>query len=274
MNRTDLAIEAHNEAFGSGVKIEKRRFGGVEITVVKIETDEAEKRLLKPKGKYVTIRAEGLMYDTDVYEDAVSAVAESIKELAPSLENVLVAGLGNREITPDALGSEVVERVFVTNHIKEQLRYDFIEKLGRVSAIAPGVIGTTGMETSEILRGIIAEKKPKLVIAVDAYAASDTDNISETIQVSDAGLVPGGGVGNRRSAINEDSMGVPVIAIGVPTVVDASILCDKLYERGELVVTPKDIDIVIDRTAKTIANGINRAVHSKLTVEEIESYVG
>lgn len=274
LNRTDLAIESHKSAIGDGVSVETREKDCVEITEVIVETDEAEKRLSKPKGRYITIRAEDLMHDTSVYQSVCEIVAESISKLAENKSDVLVAGLGNRAITPDALGPEVVSRVFVTNHIKEQLKYDFVEKLGRVSAIAPGVLGTTGMETSDILRGVINQKKPDLVIAVDAFAASDMENISVTVQVSDTGLIPGGGVANRRNAINEESLGVPVIAIGVPTVVDANILTNGAYNRGELVVTPKDIDIVIDRAAKVIANGINLAIHNNLTIDEIESYVG
>lgn len=274
LNRTDLAIEAHNAAFGTGVSVKRKNCDGAEITEVIIETDTASERLKKPKGRYITIKAEELLYDTEVYSRVCRILAKCIKSLADTNEDILVAGLGNRAITPDALGPEVVARVLVTNHIKEQLQYDFVDKLGRVSAIAPGVVGTTGMETAEILRGIIKEKKPDLVIAVDAFAASDADNISTTIQISDTGLVPGGGVGNRRNAINEETLGVPVIAIGVPTVVDAEILSGGEWEGKSLVLTPKDIDVVIDRTAKTVANGINLAAHSELTIKEIESYVG
>ncbi|MBQ7794634.1 MAG: GPR endopeptidase, partial [Clostridia bacterium] len=152
--------------------------------------------------------------------------------------------------------------------------YDFADKFGRISAIAHGVLGTTGMETAEILRGVTAEKKPDLVIAVDAFAAGDVKNIASTVQVSDTGLVPGGGVANRRNAINRETLGVPVIAVGVPTVVDAELPSGGRWEGEPFFVTPKDIDVVIDRLAKTIANGINLAVHKNLTVEEIESFVG
>ena len=274
LNRTDLALEAHESAWGEGVKLTRRNHNGAEIVEVTVETKEAEKRLQKPRGRYITIKARELLYDTDVYQTVCKTLSESIRKLTDTRKDILVAGLGNRAITPDALGPEVVSRVFVTNHIKQQLQYDFVEKLGRVSAIAPGVLGTTGMETSEILRGIVNEKKPELVIVVDAFAASDANNISTTIQVSDTGLTPGGGVGNRRSAINEEMLGVPVIAIGVPTVVDADILSGGKWGGKNLVVTPKEIDLVIDRAAKTIANGINMAAHPDLTIEEIESYVG
>ncbi|MEE0945118.1 MAG: GPR endopeptidase [Clostridia bacterium] len=274
LNRTDLALEAHESSWGEGVKLTRKNHNGTEIVEVLVETEEAAKRLQKPRGRYITIKARELLYDTDVYQTVCKVLSESIQKLTDTRKDILVAGLGNRAITPDALGPEVVSRVFVTNHIKEQLQYDFVEKLGRVSAIAPGVLGTTGMETSEILKGIVNEKKPELVIVVDAFAASDANNISTTIQVSDTGLTPGGGVGNRRSAINEDMLGVPVIAIGVPTVVDADILSGGKWGGKNLVVTPKEIDLVIDRAAKTIANGINMAAHPDLTIEEIESYVG
>ncbi|MBS7298235.1 MAG: GPR endopeptidase [Eubacteriales bacterium] len=274
LNRTDLAIESHMQAVGEGVTVNEKDYHGITITEVIVETDIAAKRISKPKGRYVAIKATELLHDTEVYLDVCSLLAKTITELSDRHNDILVAGLGNRDITPDALGPEVVSRVFVTNHIKEQLKYDFVEKLGRVSAIAPGVLGTTGMETSEIIRGVANEKKPDLIIAVDAFAASDANNISTTIQVSDSGLIPGGGVGNRRNAINEETLGVPVIAIGVPTVVDADILSGGRWKGESLVVTPKDIDIVIDRAAKTIANGINMAAHPELTIEEIESYVG
>lgn len=274
LNRTDLALEAHESAWGEGVKLTRKNHSGAEVIEVFVETEAAEKRLNKPRGRYITIKARELLYNTEAYHTAYTLLAESINKLTDTRKDILVAGLGNRAITPDALGPEVVSRVFVTNHIKGQLQYDFVEKLGRVSAIAPGVLGTTGMETSEILKGIVNEKKPELVIVVDAFAASDANNISTTIQVSDTGLTPGGGVGNRRNAINEKMLGVPVVAVGVPTVVDADILSGGRWGGENLVVTPKEIDLVIDRAAKTIANGINLAAHPDLTIEEIESYVG
>ena len=288
LNRTDLAVEAIELHAGSGVSVGEEEIGGVKITHLSIDTDEAAEHIGKPRGKYVTIGAPQLLYDTEVYSAACSQIAKAVSEMADTNAKILVAGLGNRDITPDALGPEVVSRVFVTNHIKEQLQYDFVEKLGRVSAIAPGVLGTTGMESSQIIRGVVNEQKPDLVIAVDAYAAKSLSRISTTIQISDSGIIPGGGVGNRRAALNKETLGVPVIAIGVPTVVDAVTVAaditgaddeDTLREKlgsdaPRLVVTPKDIDLVIDRCAKTVANGINLAAHPQLSIEEIESYIG
>lgn len=282
--RTDLAIEEHEDYGGEGVDIKNIAAGrGVEVCELEVKTKDAAHRLSKPIGRYVTISALELMFDTDVYSKVCSVIAETIRSMADCDKAVLVAGLGNRDITPDALGPEVVDRVFVTNHIKQQLRYDFVEKFGNVCAIAPGVLGTTGMESSSIISAIVKEQKPAAVIAVDAYAARSISRISTTIQVSNTGLIPGGGVGNRRMAINEESLGVPTIAVGVPTVVDAGTIAAELSGNmgnqksdnpSALVVTPRDIDLVIDRTSKTIANGINLAVHPRLTAEEIESYIG
>lgn len=290
LNRTDLALEAHelDNKNMSGVKFNEGGDDKLGICELVIETEEAAKRLQKPCGRYITVSAPDLLYDTQLYQRTFETVAECIKELAKTDGNVLVAGLGNRDITPDSLGPEVVSRVFVTNHIKQQLNYDFCDKLGNVSAIAPGVLGTTGMESVQIIRGVVNEQKPDLVIAVDAYAARDVERMSTTIQISDAGLVPGGGVGNRRSAIDKKALGVPVIAIGVPTVVDAVTVVsaslgiedeDELRKKigktmPDMVVTPKEIDLIIDRAAKTVANAINLAVHNQLTIEEIESYIG
>lgn len=289
LNRTDLAIESHEIAGEiEGAELVRYERDNIKVSELKITTEEAAKELSKPCGSYITIEAEELLYNTGEYECVCRIISEYIRKLAPCDGEILVAGLGNRDITPDALGPEVVSRVFVTNHIKEQLDYDFAQKLGRVSAIAPGVLGTTGMETSQIIRGVVNEQKPSLIIAVDAYAAHGISRLANTVQLSDTGLIPGGGVGNRRSAIDEQALGVPVIAIGVPTVVDAAALAADMLDMadegavseklgthaGELVVTPKNIDLIIDRAAKTVANGINLAAHPDLTIEEIESYIG
>ncbi len=272
--RTDLAIESHNNYKGEGVRVREDMCEGVAVTTVYVETESAAKRLSKPVGEYITIKTENILYDTNEYSAVVNIIAQAISSLSKGSENVLVAGLGNRDITPDALGPEVVSRVFVTNHIKEKGGYDFAKKFGRVSAIAPGVLGTTGMETAEILSGITYSKRPDLVIAVDAFAASDISNLGRAVQISNTGLVPGGGVRNRRNAVNRETLGTPVIAIGVPTVVDADILSDGKWCGEPFLVTPKDIDLVIDRMSKTVANGINMAVHNNLTIEEIESFIG
>ena len=287
LNRTDLAMEIEGISHGAeGILYDKRERDGITTVRITVETDDAAKRIGKPKGKYISISAPGILYDSMIYENTVDAVSEIIKEFRDTKKSVLVAGLGNRSITPDALGPEVVSRIFVTRHMKGRLDFDFVKELGDVSAIAPGVLGTTGLKTSKILKGIVNIEKPELIIAVDAYCAKSLDRISTTIQVSDSGVIPGGGVGNRQAAINEETMGVPVIAIGIPTVADAVTVAAGIMKSededgirrnlGEdcerLIVTPKDIDIIIDRGAKTIANAINKAFNPTLSLEEIESF--
>jgi spore protease len=159
-------------------KEEEKEVKGIKITTITITNDEGEKKLSKPKGKYISISAPGILYDSKIYEKTVDAVSEIIKEFRDTKKSVLVAGLGNRSITPDALGPEVVSRIFVTRHMKGRLDFDFVKELGDVSAIAPGVLGTTGLKTSKILKGIVNIEKPELIIAVDAYCAKSLDRIS------------------------------------------------------------------------------------------------
>ena len=287
LNRTDLAMELEGISHGAeGILYDESEKDGITTVRITVETEDAANSIGKPIGKYISITAPGILYDTDIYERTVEAVADVIKELGDTKKAVLVAGLGNRSITPDALGPEVVSRIFVTKHMKGRLDFDFVKELGDVSAIAPGVLGTTGLNTSKILQGIVSVEKPGLIIAVDAYCAKSLDRISTTVQVSDSGIIPGGGVGNRQASINEETMGVPVIAIGIPTVADAVTVAAGIMKSEDengirknlgndcenLIVTPKDIDIIIDRGAKTVANAINRAFNPTLTLEEIESF--
>lgn len=267
--RTDLAVESNID---NCIKVNRENIGKILKTTVKIETDDAAERLGKPKGLYVTLKCNDILNDTECYECAISEIANTLKSMLSLDGNVLVAGLGNRQITPDSLGPDTIDRLFVTNHLKKQLKYDFVEKFGRVSAISPGVLGTTGIESFDIIKGVCKELKPDSVILVDAFCAAEKENLATTIQLSDTGLSPGGGVKNRRAEISKNTLGVPVIAIGVPTVIDSERY--DILESDSLYLTPKDIDILIDRMSKTIANGINKAVHKNLTMEEIESYIG
>lgn len=310
--RTDLALEAQ-EIFVQcseekaekidGVDSDVEKIGSITKTKIRIINENGERALGKPKGTYITIEAPEIKYDTEVYEKVCMLLADEIREMAKPDKNTktLVAGLGNRNITPDALGPEVISHLMVTNHMKEKMADFLSDDITSVSAVSPGVLGTTGIETSKIIKGIVSEIKPDLVIAVDALASRSIDRISTTVQVSDCGINPGSGVNNKREGLNEETLGVKVISIGVPTVVDAATIasdCIDMVERktqtaktndelrsemirntisqniGVLMVTPKDIDSVIDKTAKTIANGINLALHKNLTFEEIESFVG
>lgn len=205
---------------------------------------------------------------------------------------ILVVGLGNDQITPDAIGPYTVDRLMVTHHMKSHMPDYLDEGVRSVCAIAPGVLGTTGMETVDIVRGVAGELHPDVIIAVDALASRSLSRMGSTVQITDTGINPGAGVGNRRDGLNEQTLGVKVIAVGVPTVVDAatvaidsidkvsasddtSQLKEQLYESmGTLMVTPKSIDLIVERAAKTVANGINLALHENMTFAQIEEYVG
>lgn len=309
--RTDLALEAKemysenarnkDEINGVDVKITKNE--GITTTKIKITNENGTRALGKPIGTYVTIEAPDIKYSVEVYEKACQLLSEEIRNLAKieSKTKTLVVGLGNKKITPDALGPDVISKLMVTNHMKEHLKDFFDDDITSVCAIAPGVLGTTGMETAQIIKGVIEQVKPDLVIAVDALASRSLDRISNTIQLSDTGINPGAGVENSRAKLDEETLGVKVLAIGVPTVVDAvtiasdsidmvmadlkeDVLGDEKKNKmikdalskniGTLMVTPKDIDSVIEKTSKTVANGINLALHRNLTFEDIESFVG
>ncbi len=310
--RTDLALEARELYTQTseekaeeidGVDVDVKEENSITTTKIKITNQNGEKALGKPIGTYVTIEAPGIKYDTEIYENVCRILSEQIRKMTriESKTKTLVVGLGNKQITPDALGPDVVSKLMITNHMKEHMKDFFSDDITSVSAISPGVLGTTGIETAEIVKGVVQRIKPDLVIAIDALASRSLDRISTTIQLSDTGINPGAGVENKRKALDEETLGTKVIAIGVPTVVDAATIANDCIDMviketnqtipdenkknalireaiskniGVLMVTPKDIDSVIEKTAKTIANGINLALHKNLTFEEIESYVG
>ena len=309
--RTDLALEARemysenakdaDKIEGVDVKVTKNE--SITTTRIKILNVHGEKALSKPIGTYVTIEAPDIKYSVEVYEKACMLLADEIKNMA-KIENstrTLVVGLGNKKITPDALGPDVISQLMVTNHMKEHMKEFFDDDITSVCAIAPGVLGTTGMETAQIIKGVIEQIHPDLVICVDALASRSLDRISTTIQLSDTGINPGAGVENNRARLDEKALGVKVIAIGVPTVVDAATIASDAIDMAfndvrkecpsdekknilikealsknikTLMVTPKDIDTVIEKASKTVANGINMALHKNLTFEDIESFVG
>ncbi len=277
--RTDLALEAHDlarkEQKGEidGIISETKTLDNIKITKVDITTEKASKQLGKSCGTYVTIEAPDICHSIDVYEAVVKMISIVISELTykTELKSVLVVGLGNRSITPDALGCATVESILVTRKMELFFEDDVIS----VSAIAPGVLGTTGIETSDIIKGLVEKINPTLVIAVDALAAADISRISHTVQISDTGIQPGAGVGNNRKGLNSTTLGVKVLAIGVPTVIDArTISSDSLLDDSvAFTVTPNDIDIVIEKMSKTVANGINMALHPHFTLREIAEII-
>lgn len=307
--RTDLALE-RRDVFRKANKIEDEIDGieteefeesdKIKTTKVKITNENGEKALGKPMGNYITIDIKQLKIATeDDIENSAVALAKQLKELLQihlePKDEILVVGLGNEYVTPDALGPKVVADIDVTRHILTYMPQLLEENTRPVSAISPGVLGTTGIETQEILKGIVENTHPKLIIVIDALASRSIERISSTIQIADTGIVPGAGVGNKRSELSQQTLGVPVIALGIPTVVEAAtiaadsmdLLIGKLQEEAKsndylnqlkeedkyemikealvpndynFIVTPKEIDELIENMSSIVARGINKAV--------------
>lgn len=279
--RTDLALEAKESVEEKnedirGVRVEEsfEEESGIRITKVIIESKNGAKELGKPMGTYITLEAPDMAEPDEEYHSEISEeLAKHVQALLPDTEGekaVLIVGLGNREVTPDALGPNVVNNMLITRHIiKEYGKAAYgREQVNLISAIVPGVMAQTGMEALEIVKGIIDETGPDVVIAIDALAARSTKRLNRTIQVTDMGIHPGSGVGNHRNAITQESLGVPVIAIGVPTVVDAATIISDATEQSfqgnrELVnfyMTPKNIDETVKRLGYTISEALNIAL--------------
>lgn len=280
MRRTDIAIEsldmtnkeAANAELIDGVLIDKEEKKGCFITKLSVRSEEASKRIGKPIGEYITIDAPNIRYDNLSLETVSYEISDQIKRIADLKKDsvILVVGLGNRDITPDALGCDVFSKIIITNHMIKHSPEILTGGMRAVCAIAPGVLGTTGMESLEITKGVVSKLRPDVIIVIDALAAADFSRVSTTFQISDAGIAPGSGVGNNRDAFCKESLGVKVVAIGVPTVVDAKSICDCERKGEPMMVTPRDIDLVIQRCAKTIALGINLALHDDITIKDIE----
>lgn len=293
--RTDLAIEKQEYTEKEkldGVLSKQKRIDGIKLTTIEIINEKGEKLLSKPKGRYITLETKALLQGTDIFSSALDVLSEELKKLLPENGTVLVAGLGNDDITPDALGPKVMSLLLATRHISSELAESLgLGSLRSVAGIIPGVLGKTGIETVEIISGIVKKIKPCCVIAVDALASRNVARLGTTVQMCDTGVSPGSGVGNRRKGINKETLGVPVIAIGVPTVVDAVTmafdifekagvdleerkLMKKLQEHKSMMVTPKEVDNLIDKSAHLIAMAINRALQPSMSVQDIMSVVG
>ena len=291
---TDLALEAR----GSAPAQEEKLPFGIERTVVSITTAQEAKELGRPIGTYVTLSCPQTMtIALDTRRALSDELARCVRQMMPDqAKTVLVAGLGNRSVTPDALGPRTVERVLVTRHMRGCLPKDVSRRLSSVCALAPGVLGVTGVETAEVLRGMTEHVQPDAVIAVDALAARNSLRICSTIQIADTGIAPGSGVGNHQRALTRETLGVPVIAVGVPMVVYASTIAsdamsgliradggDEADEKkltacvervvsqrlGDLIVTPREVDALVSRMAGILAEGINMALHPGLDAGEI-----
>lgn len=287
--RTDLALEAREIAGENikGVKYSREEKDGIEIEKLVVKTDRAGQLLKKPKGTYITIELPAL---TDNFEDTdkrLLAIGDEIRALLPVNGLVLVAGLGNIEITPDALGPKSTNKVLATRHIDGEIaRSTGLDKLRPVAVMNTGVTGQTGIETKEHLLSVVKVIRPSAIIVIDALASRRLERLGCTLQISNTGISPGAGVKNHRAKIDEETMGVPVIAIGVPTVVDAVTLATDLlkieneYEseilRREvspqgrtMVVTPKEIDLLVERASKLISLSINFALQKEFDTAQL-----
>lgn len=278
--RTDLAVEAaKNIQTLSKKDFEKtvEHTGAVTVTTLHLHSDTAANAIGKPRGTYITLEFPALSDDEKALESSATLLAQKITALLPKEGTVLTVGLGNRGITPDALGPRTADMVLATRHIDgEFARSVGLEGLRSSAVLTPGVLGQTGTESSEIVRGVCAVVSPVAILAVDALAASDVTRLGRTVQISDSGISPGAGVGNRRQPLNAATFGVPVIGIGVPTVVDAVTIAAAVggaatKEIQNLIVTPKEIDLVINRAARLIAAGINGALQPAFSPLELIS---
>ena len=292
--RTDLAVEAKElwqQSVSEQTKLEgvQARSGsreGFEVDTVQVLDERGEQALDKPVGTYITITLDGLKQrEEDAFGRAARAIAQELKSLLgdlPAQAPVLVAGLGNRAITPDAIGPLVHEYTMVTRHLVEQVPEHF-GAFRPVASLSAGVLGTTGVESGSLIRAVCDEIKPACVIAVDALASRSLHRVCRTVQLADTGIVPGSGVGNHRKALNKETLGIPVIAVGVPTVVDGATLAMDLLGQEELpklaqgvenlMVTPRDIDAQVADLSKVIGFGIDLALHDGLSVEDVELFL-
>lgn len=290
--RTDLALEARESITEAdselhGVRVEEYYLeeDDIQVTRVMIDTKNAAKAMGKAVGTYVTIEAPAMVEPDEGYHREISdCLAKELLEMIPNGDkelSVLVIGLGNREVTADALGPHVVDNLFITRHVVKKygkVAYN-CSKMNLVSSMEPGVMAKTGMETAEIVKGVVLETEPDVLIVIDALAARSIKRLNRTIQITNTGIQPGSGVGNHRNALTEEELGIPVIAVGVPTVVDAATIVgdalkkwmdedmDKKFdsrlafaELNNMYMTGKDIDAVIKRVSFTLSEGINIAM--------------
>lgn len=302
MIRTDLALEAHENASRSGaidgVITEKEDAEGAKVTRVRVLDAQGEQAIGKPVGTYVTVETQDISEAGEEFEGALDAIAKELREMVSHVGAglVLVAGLGNASMTPDALGPQCVKNILVTRHVASELsKIEGLEGLRAVAALAPGVLGQTGVETGEILKAIVERVHPVAVIAVDALASRSASRLGNTVQIADTGIVPGSGVGNARFAITKEALGVPVISIGVPTVVDAGTLALDVLEnagisataaqeekiRGavepggiSMFVTPRSVDLLVEHAAKLAGYAINKALHPGVPYQDLMKLVG
>ena len=290
--RTDLAVEAienHKTAAAlPHVRQSDRTLEGFAVHEVRILSEDAAREIGKPQGRYLTLELDALIRrEEDEFPRACKALSTLLRELLPRPNDgpVLIAGLGNRMITPDAIGPQTADHVIATRHLVAQSPAIFAD-WRPVSALAPGVLGQTGVETGEVICGVLDRVRPSAVIAVDALAAGRLSRLLRTVQLADTGITPGAGVGNARAALNKETLGVPVIAVGVPTVVDGATLaheissqlgqpaCEALDDLSQpVMITTRDIDREVADISRMIGYAVNMALHPHLSVADIDLYL-
>lgn len=282
--RTDLAVESAAPFLTNlpdGITMQEETKNGIKVTRVEIHTPKAAKLLERSEGCYITVELPGPDSGTQDSDEITHALTDALRPLLPEEGCILVVGLGNDRMTPDALGPRTAQQILATRHLPP----DFAQRTGlaglrSVAALTPGVLAQTGMESSELVAAVVKDISPSAVIAVDAMAARAYERLGRTIQMADSGIAPGAGVQNIRKELSMATLGVPVISIGIPTVVDGGTLACELLEleddtaippaARQLTVTPRDIDAIIDRGAKHLSLAINAALQPGLTLEEID----
>lgn len=286
--RTDLAIESAASICSvapiEGIikKVDFYESEQIEITEISVESQKASEILDRPIGKYITLEnVEGCfsLY-SDLYNEQVELLAKQLKKLIPEeTEKIMVVGLGNTGITPDSLGPVSADKIFATRHIKRLAKDIDTSDLKEITVVKTGVMAQTGLESSEYVKAVIKQTEPQLVVAIDALACSDISHLGTTIQLTDTGISPGSGVENARKELSAKTLGIPCIAVGVPTVADMNTLAEAMCEGdvnsefNGMIVTPKSIDNLIIRTASIISTAMNRVFHPTLTDEEITSLI-
>lgn len=313
----DLAAEAHDLVRGdagvevSGVIMNKEELKDATVTTITITNQQGEQELGRPKGNYITIDAPEVADNNyENHKTVAEILARHLSKLLSLKEDssVLIVGLGNRQATPDALGPKVVEKVLVTRHLFHYTPEEMKGNMRKVSAISPGVLGLTGIETAEVIRGLVEHVKPDYIIAIDSLAAGALERIGTSIQLADTGINPGSGIGNHRKGLNQETLGCQVIAIGVPTVVNAVVIAhktmDELFRQMEsepalkriytqeneqtfinimekaltpfknsLMVTPKEVDDLIEKSSRIIASALNMTLHPAISPENTDTYL-
>ena len=269
--RTDLISEIKSESPHnlSGIETKEEQISDVNISTIKIVTNLASLNIGKPKGTYCTISFPRLDFVCDT-ESIICATIKTLKSIIPqNFESALVVGLGNADITPDALGPSVCNRVLATRHISDKLKRDLgLDGLKSVSVITPNVLGKTGIESCDLITAASTKTSPDIVLVVDALACRESKRLCRTIQISSSGICGGSGVNNARKPLSKETIGIPVIAIGVPTVIDANSFFDS---SENMMVTPKEIDLLVDKAADIISRAINLFLQPEIDRETIES---